>query len=141
MEYELLDTGVFHDDRYFDVFVEYAKSAPEDILVRITAVNRGPAAADLHLLPTLLFRNDWSKWIAESNRSPEKPHIKQVEAPRGATAIAAAGLGVRLKPWIGLAFGYKGLGIDVEYDDKVVRIYDVVYHGPFFGLDFHWGSR
>ena len=90
MEYELLDTGVFHDDRYFDVFVEYAKGAPEDILVRITAVNRGPDAADLHLLPTLWFRNDWSKWIAESNRAPEKPHIKQVEAPAGATAVAAA---------------------------------------------------
>ena len=65
MEYELLDTGVFQDDRYFDVFVEYAKSGPEDILVRITAVNRGPDAADLHLLPTLWFRNDWSQWIAE----------------------------------------------------------------------------
>ena len=57
------------------------------------------------------------------------------------TWSAEAGLGVRLKPWIGLAFGYKGLGIDLEYDDKVVRIYDVVHHGPFFGLDFHWGSR
>jgi hypothetical protein len=90
MEYELLDTGVFQDDRYFDVFVEYAKGGPEDILVRITAVNRGPYAADLHLLPTLWFRNDWSKWIAESNRAPEKPHIKQVEAPAGATAVAAA---------------------------------------------------
>ena len=90
MEYELLDTGVFEDDRYFDVFVEYAKSGPEDILVRITAVNRGPDAADLHLLPTLWFRNDWSQWIAESNRAPEKPHIKQVEAPAGATAVAAA---------------------------------------------------
>jgi hypothetical protein len=90
MEYELLDTGVFHEDRYFDVFVEYAKSAPEDILVRMTAVNRGPDAADLHLLPTLWFRNDWSQWIAESNRAPEKPHIKQVEAPTGATAVAAS---------------------------------------------------
>ena len=90
MEYELLDTGVFDDNRYFDVFVEYAKGAPEDILVRITAVNRGPDAADLHLLPTLWFRNDWSQWIAESNRAPEKPHIKQVEAPAGATAVAAA---------------------------------------------------
>ena len=69
MEYELLDTGVFKDDRYFDVFVEYAKDGPEDILVRITAVNRGPDAAELHLLPTLWFRNDWSSWIAESNRA------------------------------------------------------------------------
>ena len=90
MEYELLDTGVFDDNRYFDVFVEYAKSTPEDILVRITAVNRGPDAADLHLLPTLWFRNDWSKWIAESNRAPEKPHIKQVEASAGGRAVAAA---------------------------------------------------
>ena len=90
MEYELLDTGVFDDDRYFDVFVEYAKAAAEDILVRITAVNRGPDAADLHLLPTLWFRNDWSKWIAESNRSPEKPTLKQIEGPAGATSVAAA---------------------------------------------------
>src|SRR5581483_10177780 len=90
MEYELLDTGVFHDDRYFDVFVEYAKGAAEDILVRITAANRGPDAADLHLLPTLWFRNDWSKWIAESNRAPEKPQIEQIEAPSGVTVAAAA---------------------------------------------------
>jgi len=90
MEYELLDTGVFKDNRYFDVFVEYAKAAPEDILVRITAVNRGPDAADLHLLPTLWFRNDWSTWIAESNRAPEKPHIKQIDAPEGTTAVRAA---------------------------------------------------
>src|SRR6187399_2556231 len=52
-EYELLDTGVFDENRYFDVFVEYAKGGAEDILVRITAINRGPDAADLHLLPTL----------------------------------------------------------------------------------------
>jgi hypothetical protein len=53
MEYELLDTGVFNDDRYFDVFVEYAKAGPEDILPKITAANRGREAAELHLLPTL----------------------------------------------------------------------------------------
>jgi hypothetical protein len=65
-EYELLDTGIFDDDRYFDVFVEYAKAAPDDLLIRITAINRGPEAAVLHLLPTLWFRNDWS-W------KPDKP--------------------------------------------------------------------
>ena len=90
MEYELLDTGVFKDNRYFDVFVEYAKGAAEDILVRITAANRGPDAAELHLLPTLWFRNDWSRWIAESNRASEKPHLKQIKAPAGTTAVAAA---------------------------------------------------
>jgi hypothetical protein len=59
-EYELLDTGAFSESRYFDVFVEYAKASPEDMLIRIRAVNRGPEAADLHLLPTLWFRNTWS---------------------------------------------------------------------------------
>jgi hypothetical protein len=59
-EYELLDTGAFEDDKYFDVFVEYAKEGPEDILVRITVHNRGPASARLRVLPTLWFRNIWS---------------------------------------------------------------------------------
>jgi len=90
MEYELLDTGVFNDDRYFDVFVEYAKDGPEDILVRITAANRGPEAAELHLLPTLWFRNDWSAWIAESNRASKKPNLQQIKATAGTTAVAAA---------------------------------------------------
>ena len=89
MEYELLDTGVFHEDRYFDVFVEYAKAGPEDILVRITAANRGPDAAELHLLPTLWFRNDWSQWIAESNRSPQKPCLTQTDASATTHAISA----------------------------------------------------
>jgi hypothetical protein len=68
LEYELLDTGVFDEDRYFDVFVEYAKAGPEDILVRITVNNRGPESARLHLLPTLWFRNTWS-W-GEDGRKP-----------------------------------------------------------------------
>ena len=59
-EYELLDTGIFDDDRYFDVFVEYAKVAPEDILIRISVCNRGPEHAPIHVLPTLWFRNTWS---------------------------------------------------------------------------------
>jgi hypothetical protein len=57
------------------------------------------------------------------------------------TWSAEAGLDFRFKPWGSLAFGYKGLGIDVDYDDKVVREYDVVHHGPFFALGFHWGGR
>ncbi len=90
MEYELLDTGVFKDDRYFDIFVEYAKDGPEDILVKLTAANRGREAAELHLLPTLWFRNDWSSWIAESNRASTKPNLKQIKATAGTTAVAAA---------------------------------------------------
>jgi hypothetical protein len=61
-EYELIDTGIFDDHRYFDVFVEYAKSTPEDILIKITAANRGPEDATLHILPTLWFRNMWTFW-------------------------------------------------------------------------------
>jgi len=59
-EYELLDTGVFDDDRYFDVFVEYAKAAPDDILMRLTMHNRGPETAEIHVLPQIWFRNTWS---------------------------------------------------------------------------------
>jgi hypothetical protein len=59
-EFELRDTGVFREGRYFDVFAEYAKAAPEDILIRLTVANRSPGPARLHLLPTLWFRNTWS---------------------------------------------------------------------------------
>ena len=90
MEYELLDTGAFSDDRYFDVFVEYAKDGAEDILVKITVVNRGPDAAELHVLPTLWFRNDWAPWIARSNRADEKPNLKQTKAAAGTNAVAVS---------------------------------------------------
>ncbi len=73
LEYELLDTAVFDDDRYFDVFVEYAKAEPEDMLIRISAHNRGPEAAQLHVLPTLWFRNTWSWEEGET-----KPVVVQV---------------------------------------------------------------
>ena len=66
-EYELLDTGIFDDDRYFDVFIEYAKAGTDDVLVRISAANRGSESALLHLLPTLWFRNHWS-WFADADR-------------------------------------------------------------------------
>ncbi|GMW05216.1 MAG: glucosidase [Gammaproteobacteria bacterium] len=74
-EYELLDTGVFDDDCYFDVFVEYAKCTPEDVLIRLTVFNRGPEASTLHLLPSLWFRNTWS-W----SRIPSaRPHLRAVD--------------------------------------------------------------
>jgi len=86
-EYELLDTGVFEQDRYFDVFVEYAKASPEDILIQITACNRGGAEAELHVLPTLWFRNDWAPWIS---RPAKKPLLRQIDGPAGTSTIAAA---------------------------------------------------
>ncbi len=72
-EYELMDTGVFNENRYFDVFVEYAKAAPEDILIKITAWNRGPEEARLDLLPTLWFRNIWS--FGEKHGHPKLARI------------------------------------------------------------------
>ena len=74
MEYELLDTGVFDDDRYFDVFVEYAKADPEDVLIKISVHNRGPEAAQIHVLPTLWYRNTWS-WGDDE----PKPALGQVD--------------------------------------------------------------
>jgi Mannosylglycerate hydrolase MGH1-like glycoside hydrolase domain len=73
-EFEILDTGIFDEDRYFDVFVEYAKAAPDDVLIRITAANRGPDAAPLHVLPTLWFRNTWS-WGRTGEGYWPKPSI------------------------------------------------------------------
>jgi len=64
-EYELLDTGIFNGDRYFDVFVEYAKAAATDILIQIGICNRGPDEAVIHVLPTLWFRNIWTWWPDE----------------------------------------------------------------------------
>ncbi len=72
-EYELLDTGIFNEDRYFDVFVEYAKASPEDILIRITVFNRGPETASLQVIPTLWFRNTW-----QDNEDTEIPVLKQL---------------------------------------------------------------
>ena len=83
LEYELLDTGVFDDNRYWDVFVEYAKESPEDILIQISACNRGPQEATLHVLPTLLFRNTWS-WRGDS----PKPAMQKVRGKKAGAAVA-----------------------------------------------------
>jgi hypothetical protein len=83
-EFELLDTGVFDEDRYFDVFVEYAKLEAEDILIQITVCNRGPEPAEIHVLPIAWFRNTWS-WA----RKEEKPELKVLAAGTDVRAIAA----------------------------------------------------
>src|SRR5580704_5776810 len=75
-EYELIDTGAFDDDRYFDVFIEYAKGAPDDILARFTIANRGPESASIHLLPTLWFRNTWA-WGREGEGYWDRPSIEK----------------------------------------------------------------
>src|SRR4029077_19287134 len=85
MEYELLDTGIFNGDRYFDVFVEYAKQSPEDILIQISVSNRGPEPATVHVLPTLWFRNTWTWWPGTP-----KPSLKQLSGQKGYQVIAAS---------------------------------------------------
>lgn len=97
-EYELLDTGVFDRDRYFDIFVEYAKQSPEDILIEITVHNRGPAPAELHLLPTLWFRNQWS-WetgverpiLSEGDSSPAWRTVAAVDGELGRRTLYCEG--------------------------------------------------
>ncbi|HTZ46575.1 MAG TPA: glucosidase [Verrucomicrobiae bacterium] len=84
LEYELLDTGVFGDDRYFDIFVEYAKESAEEILVQITVWNRGSEAAELHVLPTLWFRNNWAY-----GENVVKPSLGQVNTLNSSCAMKA----------------------------------------------------
>jgi len=83
-EYELIDTGIFNGDRYFDVFVEYAKAAPTDILIQISVCNRGPEDSEIHVLPTLWFRNTWTWWPDEP-----KPSLSDVSQRTSAIIDAA----------------------------------------------------
>ncbi|MFD8566976.1 glucosidase [Streptomyces sp. NPDC059639] len=86
-EYELMDTGIFDEDRYFDVTVEYAKADHDDVLMRITVANRGPDEAALHVLPTLWLRNTWS-W--QDGRAPDPvPRLRAAEGPRSVSTVRA----------------------------------------------------
>jgi hypothetical protein len=100
-EFELLDTGIFDDDRYFDVFVEYAKADAEDLAIRVTVENRGPEAAELHVLPQLWFRNTWA-W----GRTPKPAPEIRPEPPRGGAACVVAD-DSRADPLDNLPFEYR----------------------------------
>lgn len=84
-EFEIIDTGVFNDNRYFDVFVEYAKNTPDDISIKITVSNRGPEPKTIQILPSLWFRNTWSWGYPDK----EKPYIKQIKSDSGLSVIEA----------------------------------------------------
>jgi hypothetical protein len=118
-EYELLDTGVFDDDRYFDVFVEYAKGSPEDILIEITVWNRGPESATLHVLPTLWFRNVWS-WGGNA----ERPLLR--EAPGGVIAASHPDLGERL-----LSCEGAGALLFTENETNTARLFHIPNRTPY----------
>jgi hypothetical protein len=122
-EYELLDTGVFEQNRYFDVFVEYAKTSPEDILIQITIHNRGPEVAELHVLPTLWFRNQWS-WQSNALR----PRLHQVAGTPGTGVIQASA------PDLGERWLYCEGDVPLlftENDTNTQRIFGVPSHSPY----------
>jgi mannosylglycerate hydrolase MGH1-like protein len=128
-EYELIDTGIFNENRYFDVFVEYAKVTSEDILVRITAWNRGPDPARLHLLPTLWFRNRWD-W----GDNFEKPSVERIEpaAVAGLIELTEFHYGKR---WL-LAEGEPEL-LFTENETNVERLFGTKNGTPYVKDAFH----
>jgi hypothetical protein len=132
-EYELIDTGVFDDDRYFDTFVEYAKAAPEDILIRITIVNRGPQCAELDLLPTLWFRNTWS-WAPASPGSP-RPRLSCLDAPEPSyTAILADPRAGAQSPYDGARWLYcagRPELLFTENESNTARLYSIPNTSPY----------
>jgi hypothetical protein len=110
-EYELLDTGVFDDDRYWDVFVEYAKEDPEDIYLRVTAVNRGPEAAPLRVLPHIWFRNTW--W---NDPAAPRPELEAVHHDRGPALVAR-------HPELGVRYFYCDQAAELLFADNETNAY------------------
>jgi hypothetical protein len=129
-EFELLDTGVFDQQRYFDVTVEYAKGSPNDILIQITIENRGPVAAPLQLLPTLWFRNTWS-WETRGEPAPLRPELRS--DAEGARVLARhAELG-QLELAIGLApDGMQPRVLFTENETNTARLWNLPARGRYF---------
>jgi Mannosylglycerate hydrolase MGH1-like glycoside hydrolase domain len=120
-EYELLDTRVFDDNRYFDVLVEYAKASPEELLVQITVTNRGPEAATLHVLPTLWFRNTWS-WGGNVPR----PALRKAAGSASVIAASHPELGERL-----LACEGAGALLFTENETNAERLFRSPNRSPY----------
>ncbi len=127
-EFELEDTGVFNDDRYFDVFVEYAKAGPDDLLIQITAHNRGPDPAPLHILPTLWFRNTWA-WGRTGEDYADRPQI------------AAAGSALRaVHPTLGVLYLHAEVptpALFTENETNQERLFGTPNRTPFVKDAFH----
>src|SRR5262245_2971394 len=128
-EYELLDTGVFDNNRYFDVFVEYAKESPEDVLIQIRVHNRGPEPAELHLLPTLWFRNLWS-WQGGA----ERPGLRDVSAAAACRVVEA------VDAELGECYLYcdgEAELLFTENETNTQRIFGVANRAPYVKDSFH----
>ncbi|MHB8639070.1 MAG: MGH1-like glycoside hydrolase domain-containing protein [Candidatus Acidiferrales bacterium] len=128
-EFELMDTGIFNENRYFDVYVEYAKASAEDILIRISAVNRGPETAPLHLLPTLWFRNTWA-W----GNTVRQANVKRISSPAG-TAIIEAHQSDYGNRWL-IVEGSPEL-LFTENETNTERLYNVKNKTPYVKDGIH----
>lgn len=135
-EYELLDTGIFDQNKYFDVFVEYAKVAENDILIQITALNHGLESAELHLLPTLWYRNTWS-WGYEAGPMadvPGKPQLSQMEVHDNYLQVQAN------HPTIGKYYFYAENANEIfftENETNYEKIFGVKNDHPYKKDSFH----
>jgi hypothetical protein len=127
-EFELIDTGIFDEDRYFDVVVEYAKADAEDIVMRVTVTNRGPEDAPIHVLPTAWFRNTWS-W----NGDAERPSIGPAKAQADATVVPVSSrrYGTR---WLTFeaADGVSPQTLVTDNDTNVTRLFGLDAPGQYF---------
>ncbi|MGR9044146.1 MAG: MGH1-like glycoside hydrolase domain-containing protein [Gammaproteobacteria bacterium] len=145
-EYELLDTGVFDEDRYFDVEIEYAKASPDDICIRIKAFNRGPEKSTLHVLPHLWFRNNWA-WSEPRKTEPE---IKLMQQQDGEKPICLLADSSAIGALPGLLFPYRlgdrylyadanGRPLFTNNESNNVRVYGpgAVNHSPYLKDAFH----
>jgi len=128
-EYELIDTGIFEENRYFDIFVEYAKAEAEDILVRLTVWNRGPETAKIHALPTLWFRNRWA-W----GDPYDKPVAARIDAPQGMAMIEATEYHY-VKRWLA-AEGNPEL-LFTENETNTAHLFGAANKSPFVKDAFH----
>jgi hypothetical protein len=134
-EYELVDTGVFNDSRYWDVFIEYAKTSSEEICIRITAHNRGPEAAYLHLLPQLWFRNDWGwgpvrmpePWMQKGNVGERWSEVVCKHKDLGERYLYAAGLQGEEPPRLLFA----------DNETNSARLYNIQNMKPYVKDAFH----
>lgn len=132
-EFELADTGVFAEGRYFDIVAEYAKASPDDILIRVTAANRGPEPATLHLLPTLWFRNTWS-WGGDGEDHDDKPNIRRID---DATVLAEhASLGRYRLTAIEIA-GESPMWLCTDNETNLERLFGVPNPRPHVKDAFH----
>ncbi len=132
-EFELLDTGIFDDDRYFDIVIEYAKASADDLLIRIRAINRGPDAAELHLLPTLWFRNTWSWGYARQRGELAAARVRQ---PDGTLVPAVGGTHPLIGELVLLCEGADEL-LFTENDTNYARLYDSANPQPYVKDAFH----